>query len=243
MEKKNNSITIVAVLLFIIGLLLGTFGAYLYFDNSNKNKERNNEIKQDSTKKDNTKEEEVTVPTDMIKVNQKLDEYLAYYMEYRFYSKEKLGINLLNNADDRLEIVNCTFQGTNTGTSFDQGQGLYVKIDDYKNRYKELYGSLDSFEKDTNSKNVNYHLANYYDSSLSSDLVAWIALIGGKVYESVNFNTNNITYNKENKAFTITGIINYKVYPDLDLNDYSRNFTITYANNGTSNYMTSLVIN
>ena len=56
MKKKNNSITIVAVLLFIIGILLGTFGAYLYFDNSNKNKESNNEIKQNSTNKENTKE-------------------------------------------------------------------------------------------------------------------------------------------------------------------------------------------
>ena len=242
MEKKNNSITRVAVLLFIIGLLLGVIGAYLYFDNSNKNKESNSEIKQDSTKKDTTKEE-VTVPSDMSKVNQKLDEYFAFYMEYKLDSKEKLGINLLNNAADRLEIVNCTFQGSNTGTYFGDGQAMYVNINDYKARYKELYGSLDSFEKDTNSENVNYRLANHYDQSLSADLVAWMALIGGKVYESVNFNTNNITYNKENKAFTITGVINYKVYPDLDLNDYSRNFTLTYANNGTSNYMTSLVIN
>lgn len=243
MEKKNNSITIVAVLLFIIGLLLGTFGAYLYFDNSNKNKESNNEIKQNSTNKENTKEEEVTVPSDISKVNQKLDEYFAFYMEYKLNSKEKLGINLLNNADDRLEIVNCSFQESNTGTYFGDGQAMYVNINNYKARYKELYGSLDSFEKDTNSENVNYRLANHYDQSLSADLVAWMALIGGKVYESVNFNTNNITYNKENKAFTITGVINYKVYPDLDLNDYSRNFTLTYANNGTSNYITSLVIN
>ncbi len=243
MERKNNSITIVAVLLFIIGLLLGVIGAYLYFDNSNNKKESVSDTKQDSTKKETTKEEAVTVPSDMSKVNQKLDEYLAFYMEYRFYSKEKLGINLLNNADDRLEIVNCTFQGSNTATYFGQGQGLYVKIDDYKARYKELYGSLDSFSTDTNSENVNYHLANYYDPSLSSDLVAWMALIGGKVYESVNFNTNNISYNKENKSFTITGVINYKVYPDLDLSDYTRDFILTYANNGTSNYMTSLVIN
>ena len=242
MEKKNNSITIVAILLFIIGLLLGVIGAYLYFDNSNKNKESNSEIKQDSTKKDTTKEE-VTVPSDISKVNQKLDEYFAFFMEYKLDSKEKLGINLLNNADDRLEIVNCTFQESNTGTYFGDGQAMYVNIKDYKARYKELYGSLDSFEKDTNSENVNYRLANHYDQSLSADLVAWMALIGGKVYESVNFNTNNITYNKENKAFTITGVINYKVYPDLDLNDYSRNFTLTYVNNGTSNYMTSLVIN
>ena len=242
MEKKNNSITIVAILLFIIGLLLGVIGAYLYFDNSNKNKESNSEIKQDSTKKDTTKEE-VTVPSDISKVNQKLDEYFAFFMEYKLDSKEKLGINLLNNADDRLEIVNCIFQESNTGTYFGDGQAMYVNIKDYKARYKELYGSLDSFEKDTNSENVNYRLANHYDQSLSADLVAWMALIGGKVYESVNFNTNNITYNKENKAFTITGVINYKVYPDLDLNDYSRNFTLTYVNNGTSNYMTSLVIN
>ena len=241
MEKKSNSITIVAVLLFIIGLLLGVIGAYLYFDNSNK--KSNNEIKQDSTKKGTTKEEEVTVSSDISKVNQKLDEYLAYYMEYRFDSKEKLGINLLNNADDRLEIVNCTFQGSNTGTYFGDGQAMYVNINDYKARYKELYGSLDSFEKDTNSEKVNYRLANQYEPSLSSDLVAWMALIGGKVYESVKFNSDNITYDKENKIFTITGVINYKVYPDLDLNDYTRKFTLTYANNGTSNYMTSLIIN
>ena len=243
MEKKNNSITIVAVLLFIIGLLLGVIGTYLYFDNSNKNKESNNEIKQDSTKKDTTKEEEVTVPSDISKVNQKLDEYLAYYMEYRFDSKEKLGINLLNNADDRLEIVNCTFQGSNTGTYFVDGQAMYVNINDYKTRYKELYGSLDSLEKDTNSEKVNYRLANQYEPSLSFDLVAWMALIGGKVYESVNFNTNNITYNKENKVFTITGVINYKVYSNLGLSDSAHKFTLTYANNGTSNYITSLVIN
>ncbi len=240
---KKNNIKVVAVVLLIIGLLLGVIGAYLYFDNSNK--KSNNEIKQYSTKKETTKKEEVTVPSDMSKVNQKLDEYLAFYMEYRFYSKEKLGINLLNNADDRLEIVNCTFQGSNTGTYYADGQAMYVNINDYKTRYKELYGSLDSFDNDTkNASSRYYFIANRYDSSLSSDLVAWMALIGGKGYESVNFNSDSIiTYDIGNKTFTITGVINYKAYPDLNFSDYTRKFTLTYANNGTSNYMTGLVIN
>lgn len=244
MEKKNNSITIVAVLLFIIGLLLGVIGTYLYFDNSNKNKESNNEIKQDSTKKETTKEEEVTVPSDMSKVNQKLDEYLAYYIKYRAFGTEKANVNIVADSNNRLEIIDAIYMSTNSGTYFSDGQLKYVNISDYQAKYKELYGSLDSFDNDTKNASAGiYDLANKYDSSLSSDLVCWNSTWGPIGYEA-NFQADNVSYNKTNKLFTISGVILYSANETSFVpKSYTRNFTLTYANNGTSNYMTSLVIN
>lgn len=244
MKKKNNSITIVAVLLFIIGILLGTFGAYLYFDNSNKNKESNNGIKQNSTNKENTKEEEVTVPTDMSKVNQKLDEYLANYIKYRVYGTEQKNVDIIANSKNRLEIINAIYMATNTGTFFLDGQAKYVNISDYQAKYKELYGSLDSFDNDTkNATSDIYALANKYDSSLSNDLVSFNALWGPMGY-AASFQADNIKYDKTNKLFTITGVVVYSA-TDASIvpNNYTRKFTLKYANNGVSNYITSLVIN
>lgn len=62
---------------------------------------------------------------------------------------------------------------------FLDGQAKYVNIIDYQAKYKELYGSLYSFDNDTkNATSDVYALANKYDSSLSNDLVCFNALCG-----------------------------------------------------------------
>lgn len=226
---KKNNIKVVAVVLLIIGLLLGIVGTYLSFNNNNND--------------NNSSNKEMKLPTDMNKISKELDKNLSFYVEYKFTGDGKIGTNVLNNAWDRLEIVNCFFQKANKGTLFNNKQSMYVKLSDYKAKYKELYGSLDSFDKDTTSPLVNYYMADKYDKSLSSDLVAWTSLIGTKQFDKVSFSVKDVNYDKKNKEYTITGVINYKMPQDVSIDDYTRDFTLTYANNGTNNYMTSLVIN
>lgn len=238
MKKSNNNIMVVAVIFLIIGVLFGGIGMYLHFNNSQKNKENDIELKNDSKK-----EEEVKVPNDMSKVNQKLDEYLANYMKYRVYGTKQKNVDVITNSNNRLEIINAIYIATNTGTSFLDGQAKYVNISDYQAKYKELYGSLDSFDNDTKNATPDvYALANKYDSSLANDLVSFNALWGPMGY-AASFQADNINYDKTNKVFTITGVIVYSA-TDASIvpNSYTRKFTLKYANNGVSNYMTSLVV-
>lgn len=243
MEKKNNN-TIIVILLVVVGVLLGVVGTYLYFDNSNNKKESVSETKQDSTKKETTKEEEVAVPTDMNNVSQKLNEYLAYYIKYRAAGTEQANTNIIADSNNRLEIINAIYMSTNSGTYFMDGQAKYVNASDYQTKYRELYGSLDSFDNDTkNARGAVYSLANKYDPSLAANLVAWNSTWGTTPYDA-SFKADNVSYDKTSKLFTITGIITYTANDtSITPSTYTRKFTLTYANNGTSNYMTSLILN
>ena len=152
----------------------------------------------------------------------------------------------MSTADNRLEIIDDYFMSNGGGVSFNDNQSMYINIDTYKNKYKEIYGSLDNFDSDTKSASpTKYSLANSIDSSLAANLVAWNSLRSGLVYDKVEMKASNVSYDRSSKSYKITGTVNYSQSVNtVESSSVSltKSFTITYVNTGDTNYMTSLIL-
>ena len=230
--KKDNGM-IIAICLLIVGLLLGGFGGYLYFNSKNSTKNDN------KVNNDTVKEEKDDVTIDLDKASIELDNYLAYYIKYRAYDTSVLNTNIVADSSNKLELIDAIFMSNGKATDFRDGQAKYVSISEYQAKYKELYGSLDSYYTDTKNAKVGIYSTNETDTLLPINTVGWNSTWGVVGHEA-SFKALNYSYDKSSKLSTITGIITYKATDNA--NSYTRNFTLTYANNGTNNYMTSLVL-
>ncbi len=235
--KKNNTLLIIIVLVLAIIVVSIGIGLSVF----NKTKTDSNEQQSITNNKDNT----VDVKVDLEKASNELTNYFALYLKTNT-TDSNLNKNLMESADNRLEIIDDYFMSNGGGISFNDNQAMYISIDTYKEKYKELYGSLDKFASDTKKASpARYSLANSIDSSLASNLVAWNSLRSGIIYDTVEMKASNATYDRSTKSYELTGTVVYSqsantttAYPESS----TKNFTITYVNTGDSNYMTSLIL-
>lgn len=234
--KKNNTLLIIIVLVLAIIVVSIGIGLSVF----NKTKTDSNGQQSITNNKDT-----VDVKVDLEKASNKLTEYFALYLKTNT-TDSNLNKNLMATADNRLEIIDDYFMSNGGGVSFNDNQSMYINIDTYKNKYKEIYGSLDSFDSDTKTVSpARYSLANSIDSSLAANLVAWNSLRSGVMYDKVEMKASNASYDKSSKSYKLTGTVNYSQSVNtVESSSVSltKSFTITYVNTGDTNYMTSLIL-
>mgnify|MGYP004457791773 FL=1 len=234
--KKNNTLLIIIVLVLAIIVVSVGVGLSVF----NKTKTDSNEQQNITNNKDT-----VDVKVDLEKASNKLTEYFALYLKTNT-TDSNLNKNLMATADNRLEIIDDYFMSNGGGVSFNDNQSMYINIDTYKNKYKEIYGSLDSFDSDTKTVSpARYSLANSIDSSLAANLVAWNSLRSGVMYDKVEMKVSNASYDRSSKSYKLTGTVNYSQSVNTVESapvSLTKSFTITYVNTGDTNYMTSLIL-
>ena len=234
--KKNNTLLIIIVLVLAIIVVSIGIGLSVF----NKTKTDSNGQQSITNNKDT-----VDVKVDLEKASNKLTEYFALYLKTNT-TDSNLNKNLMATADNRLEIIDDYFMSNGGGVSFNDNQSMYINIDTYKNKYKEIYGSLDSFDSDRKTVSpARYSLANSIDSSLAANLVAWNSLRSGVMYDKVEMKVSNASYDRSSKSYKLTGTINYSQSVNTVESapvSLTKSFTITYVNTGDTNYMTSLIL-
>lgn len=234
--KKNNTLLIIIVLVLAIIVVSIGIGLSAF----NKTKTDSNGQQSITNNKDT-----VDVKVDLEKASNELTNYFALYLKTNT-TDSNLNKNLMESADNRLEIIDDYFMSNGGGVSFNDNQAMYISIDTYKNKYKEIYGSLDSFDSDTKTVSpARYSLANSIDSSLASNLVAWNSLRSGVMYDKVEMKASNASYDKSSKSYKLTGTVNYSQSVNtVESSSVSltKSFTITYVSTGDTNYMTSLIL-
>lgn len=234
--KKNNTLLIIIVLVLAIIVVSIGIGLSAF----NKTKTDSNGQQSITNNKDT-----VDVKVDLEKASNELTNYFALYLKTNT-TDSNLNKNLMESADNRLEIIDDYFMSNGGGISFNDNQAMYISIDTYKNKYKEIYGSLDSFDSDTKKASpTRYSLANSIDSSLASNLVAWNSLRSGVMYDKVEMKASNASYDKSSKSYKLTGTVNYSQSVNtVESSSVSltKSFTITYVSTGDTNYMTSLIL-
>lgn len=234
--KKNNTLLIIIVLVLAIIVVSIGIGLSAF----NKTKTDSNGQQSITNNKDT-----VDVKVDLEKASNELTNYFALYLKTNT-TDSNLNKNLMESADNRLEIIDDYFMSNGGGVSFNDNQAMYISIDTYKNKYKEIYGSLDSFDSDTKTVSpARYSLANSIDSSLASNLVAWNSLRSGVMYDKVEIKASNASYDKSSKSYKLTETVNYsQSVKTVESSSVSltKSFTITYVSTGDTNYMTSLIL-
>lgn len=234
--KKNNTLLIIIVLVLAIIVVSIGIGLSVF----NKTKTDSNGQQSITNNKDT-----VDVKVDLEKASNKLTEYFALYLKTNT-TDSNLNKNLMVTADNRLEIIDDYFMSNGGGVSFNDNQSMYINIDTYKNKYKEIYGSLDSFDSDTKTVSpARYSLASSIDSSLAANLVAWNSLRSGVMYDKVEMKASNASYDRSSKSYKLTGTVNYSQSVNTVESapvSLTKSFTITYVNTGDTNYMTSLIL-
>lgn len=234
--KKNNTLLIIIVLVLAIIVVSIGIGLSAF----NKTKTDSNGQQSITNNKDT-----VDVKVDLEKASNELTNYFALYLKTNT-TDSNLNKNLMATADNRLEIIDDYFMSNGGGVSFNDNQSMYINIDTYKNKYKEIYGSLDSFDSDTKTVSpARYSLASSIDSSLAANLVAWNSLRSGVMYDKVEMKASNASYDKSSKSYKLTGTVNYSQSVNtVESSSVSltKSFTITYVSTGDTNYMTSLIL-
>lgn len=234
--KKNNTLLIIIVLVLAIIVVSIGIGLSAF----NKTKTDSNGQQSITNNKDT-----VDVKVDLEKASNELTNYFALYLKTNT-TDSNLNKNLMESADNRLEIIDDYFMSNGGGISFNDNQAMYISIDTYKEKYKELYGSLNKFASDTKKASpTRYSLANSIDSSLASNLVAWNSLRSGVMYDKVEMKASNASYDKSSKSYKLTGTVNYSQSVNtVESSSVSltKSFTITYVSTGDTNYMTSLIL-
>ncbi|MDD6244123.1 MAG: Tar ligand binding domain-containing protein [bacterium] len=234
--KKNNTLLIIIVLVLAIIVVSIGIGLSAF----NKTKTDSNGQQSITNNKDT-----VDVKVDLEKASNELTNYFALYLKTNT-TDSNLNKNLMESADNRLEIIDDYFMSNGGGVSFNDNQSMYINIDTYKNKYKEIYGSLDSFDSDTKTVSpARYSLASSIDSSLAANLVAWNSLRSGVMYDKVEMKASNASYDKSSKSYKLTGTVNYSQSVNtVESSSVSltKSFTITYVSTGDTNYMTSLIL-
>lgn len=234
--KKNNTLLIIIVLVLAIIVVSIGIGLSAF----NKTKTDSNGQQSITNNKDT-----VDVKVDLEKASNELTNYFALYLKTNT-TDSNLNKNLMESADNRLEIIDDYFMSNGGGVSFNDNQSMYINIDTYKNKYKEIYGSLDSFDSDTKTvSSARYSLASSIDSSLAANLVAWNSLRSGVMYDKVEMKASNASYDKSSKSYKLTGTVNYSQSVNtVESSSVSltKSFTITYVSTGDTNYMTSLIL-
>ena len=235
--KKNNTLLIIIVL--VLAIIVVSIGIGLSVFNKTKT-DSNGKLRE---------EFDIFAVGDIRNVLVSLSEVeplIEELLQYRFTTDSNLNKNLMATADNRLEIIDDYFMSNGGGVSFNDNQSMYINIDTYKNKYKEIYGSLDSFDSDTKTVSpARYSLANSIDSSLAANLVAWNSLRSGVMYDKVEMKASNASYDRSSKSYKLTGTVNYSQSVNTVESapvSLTKSFTITYVNTGDTNYMTSLIL-
>lgn len=238
MENKNNGVLIGLVVVLVI-LVLGLMGYIVYdkgliFNNENKVEENNkgNEV-------DNEEFVEHSVPTDMNLVSTKLNENGLNFYLMRVYHSWRNNGNLLNDSSNKLNLLNIYLARNDLTAVGCDYQCAVISLETYKDKYAEVYGSLDNFEYDTNNASAPvFGISDgYWD--VPTGYVHWNMVWGVSSY-NINLEATSVTYDENNNNYVISG--NMMAIQDGSNIGSKGTFTITYVNDGTKNYLTGITI-
>lgn len=217
--------------LFFIALILILIGTGINFKN---------EMFGDNTTSGSddggTATEESKLPTDMKEVSEKLNEDMGKFLLYKYDSLKDSGIDLLASPAKRLDLVKLVLEQENKAEeNTGKVKFLYVKEEDFKEKYVEIFGGDEQYEDDL--KNA-YTVKNTVEQELGEGYIGWNPNWGTIAIER-ELNADSVEYDDTNELYTITG-----TYKDSSLGSETATgtFTITYGEKDGSNYIVSVIL-
>lgn len=228
MEERKNNTGLVVLTTVLVMLVLG-MGAFIIYDKViNKTNEPNSE---ENNKVDNNDSNDIT-EYDYADINKTLNNNLSNFINFRGKTD---GVNLLANAEGRLEILNAYLMQNNLTSKYDDGimqPFPYVSYDVYKTKYVELFGN--GYNLDTDLKNVSGPVANDCDDvdSLSGKNICWNGTWGDTLNDIV-LNSTKVSNISDNNYSIIGNYVN-------NGNSETGTFEIQYVKTTNAKYLTSI---